>query len=72
MCNWVPILCSRKNIYIKKFKKIKIKIKNKVGQPLKWFQNYPWNERLGIIQLGFTVEGWMVHICNEAKIFLAI
>lgn len=46
--------------------------KNEVGQCFKWFQNYPWNEMIGILQLGLTVKCWLVLVSNNVKVFLAI
>lgn len=46
--------------------------KHEIGQLLKWFQNYPWREMLGVIQLGLTVEGRLLHVSNKVKVFLAI
>lgn len=46
--------------------------KNKVRQLFKWSQNYPWNEMIGIIQLGLTVRCWLVHVSNKEKVFLPI
>lgn len=46
--------------------------KNEVRQTFKWLQNYSWNEMIGIIRIGLTVKCWLVPVCNNVKVFLAI